>query len=81
MFNSDGTLDKRSQRILSKQTIPPRYGRSPGMDALANCVECDKPANGPDATAFNGKTYCGLCEGSKAAIRRQFGPRDACDYW
>lgn len=34
MFDKDGKLDERSQRILSEQTIPPRYGRSPGMDCL-----------------------------------------------
>lgn len=32
MFDKDGKLDKRSRRILSEQTIPPRYGKSPGQD-------------------------------------------------
>lgn len=31
MFDNNGKLDARSQRILSEQTIPPRYGYSPGM--------------------------------------------------
>lgn len=35
MFDKDGKLDERSQRILSEQTIPPRYGQSPGMQALS----------------------------------------------
>ncbi len=34
MFDKDGKLDERSQRILSEQTIPPRYGLSPVMQAL-----------------------------------------------
>lgn len=34
MFDKDGKLDERSQRILSEQTIPPLYGRSPATGAL-----------------------------------------------
>lgn len=33
MFDKDGKLDERTQRILSEQTVPPRYGLSPVMSA------------------------------------------------
>jgi hypothetical protein len=34
MFDKHGKLDARSQRILREQMIPPRFGSSPGMDAI-----------------------------------------------
>ena len=36
MFNPDGSFDERTERIIREQTIPPRYGRSPGMDACGH---------------------------------------------